>query len=334
MFATLTALYGLGTALFLILRLLPGEELPLVGLFNTTLPALLLPAFALLVAWLLARRWWLAFALVPAILAFTFDNGALFLPQPEPPATAPRVSLLTYNLHAERMALSPMVDLIRAADADIVALQELSPEAAEVFGEQLAGVYPHQALHPSSGNPVFGQGVLSKYPLHDSAYWHVAMWHQRVVVEIDGMPVALYNVHPNIPFGHVSGGLAFNANKRGRDIADILQRARQEKIPVILAGDFNMSDSSAHYRLVAAEYRDAFREAGWGLGFSIPDLSSPNAMSPAFPITRLPIPLLSRIDYVFFDDTFAADEARVWPTSGGSDHRPVFARLAVLDPRR
>lgn len=328
--AALSGLYGLGTALLLALGLAPGEALPIVGLFNTMLPALLLPAVALAIGWLVARRWRLAALTAPASLALVLGYGALFLPRSGPSPTAPQISVLTFNLHAERVALAPMVDVIRAAGADIVALQELSPEAARVFSAELGDVYPYRALHLHPNNPVMGQGVLSRYPLRDSVYWQVEMWHQRVTVTTRERDIALYNVHPHIPFVRAAGGLAFDAGKRGRDIADILERAGREPMPVIMAGDFNTTDRCAHYRWVTENYRDAFREAGWGFGFTFPDFSSPNALPRGLPRVALPVPLLTRIDYVFYSEHFQAAEALVWPSAGGSDHRPVLARLAIV----
>ncbi len=73
---------------------------------------------------------------------------------------------------------------------------------------------------------------------------------------------------------------------------------------------------------------------GWGLGFTLPDYSHPQAFAFAvrlpdwLKLPWLPVPLLTRIDYVFHDESFDSIEAKVWPTSGGSDHRPVLARLA------
>ncbi|MCS7060250.1 MAG: endonuclease/exonuclease/phosphatase family protein [Anaerolineae bacterium] len=327
--AILTAGYGLSTAALLGLDQLAGEELPVIGLFNTLLPAFLLPALILAVLWLGARRWKLALLLTPAIATLVTGYGALFLPRSAPLPAGPQFSVLTFNLHAERVALTPLLDVIRAADADIVALQELSPEAAQVFRTHLGDRYPYQALHLHPINPVMGQGILSKAPVRDSMYWRVEMWHQRAVVTVHGIEVAVYNVHPHIPFVRGPNGLAFDAGRRERDIADILRRAERENKPVILAGDFNMSDRSAHYRLVTARYRDAFRETGWGFGFTFPDFSSPTAAPRGLPRMTLPVPLLTRIDYVFYSDHFQAVETRVWPSAGGSDHRPVLARLAL-----
>ncbi len=38
-----------------------------------------------------------------------------------------------------------------------------------------------------------------------------------------------------------------------------------------------------------------------------------------------------RLDYIFHNAYFHPLHASVWPTAGGSDHRPVFAVLALKD---
>lgn len=92
---------------------------------------------------------------------------------------------------------------------------------------------------------------------------------------------------------------------------------------VILLGDFNTTDLDENYRRITTNYQDAFREVGWGLGFTNPDWSTEQARE------GLPfISLYQRIDYVFYNRAFTALDARVWPSSGGSDHRPLYVVLA------
>jgi endonuclease/exonuclease/phosphatase family metal-dependent hydrolase len=42
------------------------------------------------------------------------------------------------------------------------------------------------------------------------------------------------------------------------------------------------------------------------------------------------LPLYQRIDFIFASPAFTVLAARVWPDSGGSDHRPLWARLRLL----
>lgn len=325
----------MSVAILLVLDLAVGEQLALVGLFNTLLPTLLLPAFVFAALGLLRRRWGLALAQVPAIVAFVAYYGILFIPQQTAvDPNARQLSVLTYNLHAEWAQYDPIVALIREADADVVALQELGSPAAKVFAEQLADVYPYQALHPQDADFIWGQGVLSRYPIIEDTYVHTTFGQQRVVLDVDGRRVAMYNMHPPPPFSRTPAGYIYDPQQRSADLTIALDQASTETGPVILAGDFNMTDRTDDYARVAARFHDTFREVGWGLGFTLPDYSHPQAFAfavrlPAWlKLPWLPVPLLTRIDFVFHDESFDSVEAKVWPTSGGSDHRPVLARLA------
>ncbi len=217
-FTSLVALYGVSMAILLALDLAVGEQLALVGLFNTLLPTLLLPAFIFAALSLLRRRWGLALAQVPAIVAFIAYYGVFFIPhQPAVDPSARQLSVLTYNPHAEWAQYDPMVALIREANADVVALQELGPPAAKVFAEQLADIYPYQALHPQDADFIWGQGVLSRYPIVEDTYVHTTFGQQRVVLEVDGQPVALYNMHPPPPFSRTPAGYAFDPQQRSAE---------------------------------------------------------------------------------------------------------------------
>ena len=98
----------------------------------------------------------------------------------------------------------------------------------------------------------------------------------------------------------------------------------QEQGALLLMGDFNTNDTDVNYPLIAAQLHDSYREVGWGMGFTGPDWSHPQSQEgPSF------IPMHQRGDYIFHNQYFLPVETRVWPTSGGSDHRPVWAELAL-----
>jgi vancomycin resistance protein VanJ len=323
MAVALVAFYGVCSAAYVALHVTVGERIGLIGFLDNFAPLLLLPALPLLLACLVLRRGWVALALLPAALMFVWSYGAAFVPGRAHAAasgeTGVTLRVLTYNLHAESQSLAPMADIIRESDADVVALQELSPAAARAFAAEFAQRYPHQALHTDPRSPLLGQGVFSRYPIAQDAYWVKGLGQQRVTLDVSGTEVALYNVHPPHPFDIQADGPAFDPVWRSDAIEDILRRADADADaqtgPLILAGDFNMTDQTDVYRRVAGRYHDTYREAGWGLGFTF----NPNAR-------LLP---LARIDYVFHDDRITSVAARVWPTSGGSDHSPVWVELVI-----
>jgi endonuclease/exonuclease/phosphatase (EEP) superfamily protein YafD len=130
----------------------------------------------------------------------------------------------------------------------------------------------------------------------------------------------LHPIHPGLTDQHL-----YDETPRGQEIAIALDKAAQEQVPVLLVGDFNMSEESLDYQRITAVYRDAFREVGVGMGFTFPDHRLPQSRADG-KLPPLPFPLI-RLDYCFIGDGWTALEARVWQTSGGSDHRPLWVKL-------
>lgn len=309
-----TGAYGLSVSSYLLLRAAVGESWKVVSLFNNYVHLLLLPSVVLLPLILILRRPRLALTQAAPLALFLSSYGMMFFPrQTESAADKTPLTLLSYNLKKDNRTPEAAISIIREADADIVALQELNPIFAEVFDSQLSEIYPYRAFHPHEGYA--GQGVLSRYPINEESYWRIRLGHQRAVINLGSSAITLYNTHPAHPFVREKG--FFDSSARTDEINDLLGRVAQESNPVLIAGDFNMTDLTGDYGLVVAHYSDSYREIGMGLGFTFPDLGQPF--------------LLARLDYVFHSLDFQATEARVWPTSGGSDHRPIFVRLALGD---
>jgi endonuclease/exonuclease/phosphatase (EEP) superfamily protein YafD len=269
---------------------------------------------------------------VVPIVALAVSYGIFFVPRSiTAAATAAQIMILTYNIHNESKRLAPIADVIRKSNADVVALQEITAEAAQYFSTELFDLYPYQAFHPGA---FIGQGVISRYPLRADEYWRnnhltVALGHQRVEIDFKGNPIVLYNAHPIHPF-FTQVGQPFSTELRGKEIDSVLVRAEKDTGPVLLAGDFNMNDQSEDYKRITARYRDIYREVGWGFGFTFPDFAQVNARPAILPFMWMrPV---ARIDFIFRSEHWQAVEARVWPSSGGSDHRPVLARLALKAP--
>jgi len=75
-----------------------------------------------------------------------------------------------------------------------------------------------------------------------------------------------------------------------------------------------LTDTSQAYAQLRTFVSDSFRAAGWGFGHSSFGWRAPY--------------LAQRIDYIWHTDGVVALAAAVGP-DGGSDHRPVVARLAL-----
>jgi endonuclease/exonuclease/phosphatase (EEP) superfamily protein YafD len=170
--------YAMLVILLLILRftigerpLIPGFGSP-VGTFNSMLQIALFPAIPGLLVFLLLRRPRLAAWQIPAVAMLIVLYGGNFVPH-LPVVTAAdtdtsHLKLMTYNLLYSNTSYDRVVEVIKAADPDVVALQEFTDEASAYLSKEFREIYPYQALHPS-GAPTLGAttgaGILSRYPI-------------------------------------------------------------------------------------------------------------------------------------------------------------------------
>lgn len=314
----LAGLYGAGATGYTLLKLAVGDSLPLTFYLNVFVHLLWIPALALLPYFLWRRNRLVSGLLALPAAAFTLSYAPMFMPKAITiPPGAREFTLATFNIYKDAYDHRRTIQTIHEMDADIVALQELTRDAAQAISRALADEYPYRAFHPNRRDPAAGQGVLSRYPILDDEYWVIRRGHQRVTIDLDGTHLTLYNTHPHQTFAH----WAFEMQWRTEEIDEVLRRAAEDAGPVILAGDFNMTDQTDDYARVAARYQDAFRASGWGLGYTFPDTTN----------ERWPfLPLLARIDYIFHNAALTTAEIHVWHSAGGSDHRPIKAKLALL----
>ena len=133
----------------------------------------------------------------------------------------------------------------------------------------------------------------------------------RAIVRLGQTDVALYNIHLLPPrrwdyFVEHRNQLA--------DLADLL---KQERLPSIIAGDFNFTANSTHARILReSSLSDAYDAAGHGRGTTWPV----NGLLRWLPGLRL--------DHIYFGKDLACVRCRTGE-GRGSDHRPVIATLAM-----
>ena len=335
--------YGLSVSIHIVLRVIVGERSTVVALFNTFAHLMWMPSLVLLPLMLLTKQWRIALMLVLPFMMFVFSYGELFIPKQAnaPDITSQTITLQTHNLLARNRTPDRILDVIRDISADVVTLQEVSLS----YEQRLLTLneYPYMAIHATVEDgtafmrETMGLGVLSRYPILEDEYWvydflRIPLGHQRVVIDVEGQQVVVYNVHPTHP-GMVEPEF-FNPSFRQREIEDLLDRIQSETLPVIMIGDFNLTDLSNDYNKISAQLTDTHREVGQGLGHTFPDfresfvIDSMEVIPDSFP-SHLPTPLLMRLDYVFHSEEFTGVTAYVYHTSGGSDHRPLVVTLAL-----
>ena len=320
-------LYGLAITGYLLMRIAVGERWNWIAFANNFVPWWALGNAVLIVIVLFSReRWLLVACQLPGIVAFVILYGGLLLPRDHPAEATggSTFTAATYNVISLASDPQRVRAEIAALDADIVGLEELGPVHAQVFAADLAALYPYQVTYP---NPqVAGVGLLSRYPITEEMMFRPLpdlMYCLRAVVDVDGAPVTVYVVHPRPP-QQVTSPFTYDDAMRNAEIAVLVNDyLAHESGPLIVLGDFNMTDQSDAYRQMDARLHDAFREAGRGMGFTFP-------VSIRSTIRLFP-PLL-RIDYIWHSDQISVRAISVADDSGSSDHYPVVARLALYDP--
>lgn len=266
-------------------------------------------------------------AVLAACAVFLWMFGPRLLPKTGQASGGAHLRVATFNLHSDRAErqVDEIIAAIRARPADVYMFQELSKPAAAAIREQLARDYPYQALVPT-GDPS-GMGVISRLPL-DMAQRQAAPL-QKARLRMGDASITLINVSLTGPqmaehrirgFGWVPGVGGYHTSTRDGEIARLLRAVDETRGPLVVAGDFNLSDREPDYERLAARLHDAYAETTPGFGFTFPSSLRVKQVT-------LPTPLI-RIDYVWSAGGFIPTGAA---TSCGivSDHCAVVADLKL-----
>lgn len=333
------AIYAGILIIYLLLRVVIGDDQWWMSILNNFSFWLFVPMLvAVPMAILCWRRWVIAAIAVPLIVTLLWI-GPYYLPKVTGSPTGTTLHIVTFNMYQKNPRISDAQAWLHDQNADIVLLQEI-PNAytgytvTEVPG--LKDVYPYQ-LNQLWNIRYWGNMVLSRYPILSSENVELISndetqesIEQRVTLDVKGQTIAIYNVHLSEPVGPEQrfevpfGGdaarslLHYDDAKRNRQIFALLARLDTEKLPYIVAGDFNTSSQGITYEILGAKLADTYLEAGFGFGGTWP--AAGEAGWPNY------VPPLMRIDYVWHSPAFHAIEAHDGPKLG-SDHLPLLATL-------
>lgn len=319
-------LYAFGLAALLIANHFLRQASPFVALASTFNLYLFMAALPLAAGLLLLRTRTALATLALLAALFLAANPVLppvaaLLPAKTSGAT---VTTMTFNLGWTLTPPQPLAQTIAASQADIVAVQEMTADSAAVLGSELAALYPYQILEPSVGTT----GLLSKLPIL-SYQWLSSPGGRpflHAVVDRQGVEFHVFAIHlltPGIlwwPSLHLPRGLVETSLER--EVATLRQQVAAVTEPVIVLGDFNMSDQSRAYLALTTSLQDSFREAGIGMGRTFPNNLRLGRV-------RIPGPLV-RIDYVFHSPHLRATSATVNCIDGQSDHCALVVVLGVI----
>ena len=306
-------LFGLGTLLCCLMHWWPGDRFLPVRLTNYLMPWLLVGLLPGLIAAALSHHNWLVMTLGISIIFICSSYAPLFCPaRPISSTNEVPLKIMSYNVWRSNEHMNDAAEVIRREQPDILLLQELKPERAQILTKALVNLYPDAELQFAYEEKRL-QAIISRFPLICMEKIHNKGRAQKVLIETPKGPIIVYNIHP--PKGRWL--------RRHRQLSALLtEDIITSDSPVILGGDFNTNDQSATYRLLSQHLHNSHWEAGWGFGFTYPSAS--------FRLRgKFQVPPLVRIDHIFYNDHFYIKNAGTLTESGGSDHLPVVAELIL-----
>jgi endonuclease/exonuclease/phosphatase (EEP) superfamily protein YafD len=227
-------------------------------------------------------------------------------PGPTASVSGKKLRLFHANVFEKSRDYEVVLERVKEADADIVVLQELTPEWSKQT-EVLKNSYAYGEVVPRPAGA--GMAVLSRYPLEDvqvltlDPSTHIAILAR---VKLNEKALTLLSLHPTTP---VTLEKFRSRNQQFREAARLLSTVAG---PKVLVGDLNTTMWSPYFTELLAKARLREARLGFGLGTTWPE--------PLPPFLRI------AIDHCLVSQEVGVENMRIGPTTG-SDHRPLIVDL-------
>lgn len=254
-----------------------------------------------------------AVALLPAVVAVAVQLP-LFFGSGSPGPDTVAVRILTANLREGSAEPKPLADLARAS-ADVVVMQELTPELAASL-DPLKSDFPFRAL---DARPyAAGVGIWSRYPIEQfsrNSEYELGMVTASLRVPGAASAVTVLAAHVAGPWPQPIDAWRREMTALPKTLATLANITGPGA--AIVAGDLNATaDMEPFRRLLSDGFRNAADQSGAGLVRTFPaDMS---------------VPPIIGIDHILTRNGSASDVTTV--RIPGSDHLGVTATIHV--PRR
>ncbi|WP_083982216.1 endonuclease/exonuclease/phosphatase family protein [Actinomadura hibisca] len=227
-------------------------------------------------------------------------------------------TVASHNVGADNRDPAGTARALASSGADVLALQELAPQALGTYKKELAKAYPHHTVQGTVG-------LWSRRPLSNTRPVDIRMDYGplaatkpaeaklpdnralRTTVATARGPLVVYVAH--LASVRVNPKAGFGTAQRDRGVqalAEAVAAERNER--VVLLGDLNGSTGDRAFNAMTSRLRSAQDAAGAGFGFTWPA---------GFPMVRIDQILVRGVQPV---------NARVLPATV-SDHLPVAAGI-------
>ncbi len=306
----------------------PPSQNIYIQLITIAFPILLFINLSLIIFWIINKK---IFSLIPIISiiinitllpSFTGFN----LGEKKGSLNSNKLKVATYNVnyfsYKRDINLPAIAKIVKEKDVDIIAMQEFQPNhyfnINEIIGE--FGFLDHNVYRINKDK--IGIAIFSKYPIINHYILEFEETGNAILIadiDLKGDTIRVINTHLQTTGyystiyggdGNIINSFKRNFTKREEQVDQLIALINNSSYPLIVMGDINETPHGyAHQSLLNSGLKDAFREAGNGLGG-----------------TYFRTLNLIRIDYILYSKEFRAlNYSKV--QSKLSDHKPIFSLL-------
>jgi endonuclease/exonuclease/phosphatase (EEP) superfamily protein YafD len=303
---------GLGLIVFV--RIIAWDRWPFFAELDAAVEVLFLPAWLVLLASLLGRRWWLAAAAVVICAAQVVYVAPELLASSAVPASVrsePTIRLFDANVAQSNTSMAGYITQLRSYRPEVLTMEETVPDDyVQLKAAGVLATLPYQYQVSCCGSRGFI--IASHYPLREIKVSSYQGLHYliRSSLVLPTRTINFWVVHTTAPTDPSVS--AWNQELDGVQtrLASIHPR------PLLMVGDFNATWGSRGFRaILSTGLTDAAAARGDPFAFT---------WSQDLPI----LPPVIRIDHILTAGAVTVTQIATHP-GPGSDHRDITATVAT-----
>jgi endonuclease/exonuclease/phosphatase (EEP) superfamily protein YafD len=218
----------------------------------------------------------------------------------------PDLRVMHMNVYQPNQRHAEIIEQALASDADIISVQEVSPEWEHALREGLSEAYPYSLAEPRRN--CYGIALFSRSPLDG---WELAEMHGSPFIEaratVNGHPFRLISVHATSPtsYGHF--------RRRNAQLRELADRLNNDSITTIVVGDMN-----------AVHWDKAYRRFHQSTGLRVVTGTGLRTWPSWGPMALIPL------DHVFISRELSVAGVQRFKIPG-SDHKGLIADIVFPD---
>ena len=307
-----------------------GSQVGFFGALQLITPLILVVHFIFIVLWILKRTKWAVISLFILVLSYLSFDGFFKLGLNENTSTTnDKLSLMSYN--AMGFNRFEWIEIPEAGDSILAFIRTKSPDILciqehHLIHDEALGHYDFKMETPYEDKRS-KQAIFSKYPIVGQGFLNLPKSVNNILfadILLANDTIRVYNVHLQ-SFGIVPDQTDISSQESTRlyqRVITTLTKQREQALllrnhmlkspyKVLVLGDFNNTQFSRVYRIIAEGMSDSFKTIGkgWGSTYSLKG-----------------IPM--RIDYIMADSNFEFLSHQNFK-KGYSDHEPIIATLGL-----